>query len=109
MSFLNKFFVKISAKKIGEDLFGNEYYEGRSKNYLGDFKRYVIYNGFSEPSKVPPPWRVWLHGLSENPPSKGGEKGYEPNLTGTKFRYDPKKSYINRKKDEEEKTLIWKP
>ncbi len=93
MSFLNRLVVRIFATKIGEDRFGNHYYEGRNTNYLGVKKRYVIYSGkLVEPSKVPPLWHAWLHYLSNDIPSADSKKlpwqrEHLPNLTGTKLAY----------------------
>jgi len=58
MSFIDKFLAKICAKKIGEDDFGNEYYISCFRNYLGKYKRLVIYNGLDLSSKVPPMWHA---------------------------------------------------
>lgn len=97
MSFLNSFFIKLFCKKVGSDEFGNSYYESNSKNYLNQKKRYVIYNGISEPSKVPPLWHGWLHYLSDELPTLNAkkyewQKHYLPNLTGTKFAYVSQKT-----------------
>ena len=96
MSFLNSFFIHFFSQKVGEDQFGNKYYIGKSKNYLGHNRRYVIYKGIAEPSKVPPLWHAWLHFLSDNVPAHEQNLKWQhehlPNLTGTKFSYTPKGS-----------------
>ena len=96
MSFIDKYLVKLSSRQIGEDQFGNKYYVGKSKNYTGRNKRYVIYKGIEDSSKIPPIWHAWLHYMQDDVPEKtesyDWEKGYLPNLTGTKFSYDPAKS-----------------
>ena len=80
----------ISGTKIGMDEQGNRYYRGRK----GD-RRWVIYNGDIEASRVPPDWHAWLHGLSSQPPSeaplatKPWEKEHIANPTGTAQRYLP--------------------
>lgn len=109
MSVLNKIFIKIFAKKVGIDQFGNEYYEDsahRAKN-----RRYVIYKGKNEPSKVPPMWHSWLHHLSDDIDKVIEHKfswqlGHLPNLTGTKQRFDPKNSFSLEPKIN---NIIWKP
>jgi NADH:ubiquinone oxidoreductase subunit len=93
---LNKLLAKLCSTKVGVDEFGNEYYVGPFKNYLGKNKRFVIYNGIDLSSKVPPKWHAWLHYMSDALPSRDEEilkwqKGFEPNLTGTKYAYDPSK------------------
>ena len=42
------------------DNFGNKYYESKSN------KRWVIYNGETEASKIPSEWYLWMHYLSNN-------------------------------------------
>lgn len=96
MSFLNNVFIKLFCKKVGSDEFGNSYYESKKSNYLNQKKRYVVYNGLAEPSKVPPLWHGWLHYLSDELPAPNAkkyewQKPYLPNLTGTKFAYVPEK------------------
>lgn len=98
MSFINGLWVKFFCKQVGVDQFGNKYFVGNSKNYLGHNKRYVLYNGINDGSKVPARWHAWLHYLSEKLPSEESQKDYEwqiehiQNLTGTKAAYDPSKS-----------------
>ena len=93
MSFLNSLFVNIFNKKVGQDLYGNKFYESKDTDYLGKKRRYVIYNGKEEPSKVPPLWHAWLHYLSDNIPKEESnfawQKLHKPNLTGTKLAFNP--------------------
>ena len=111
MSFLNKLVINFFCKKIGEDQFGNIYYEGKNSDYLGNQKRYVVYRGIAEPSKVPPLWHAWLHYLSDDLP--GSEENYSwqhqhlPNLTGTKFSYHPSSEKLREKVSSD--YLKWKP
>lgn len=77
---------------MGVDEFGNEYFQDR-KN-----KRFVVYKGISEPSKVPAEWHGWLHYATDIAPVKinthklSWQKIHLPNLTGTKYAYSPKNS-----------------
>ncbi len=95
MSRIYKFLIKAFNRKVGQDQYGNEYYLGSTENYLGKSKRYVIYNGMDESTKVPPIWHGWLHYLSDDIPKTGKDKkylwqkDYLPNLTGTKSAYNP--------------------
>jgi len=79
--------------KVGADDQGNLYY--RSKD--GD-RRWVIYNGEAEASRVPPEWHRWLHHTTDVPPSeqspltKPWEKPHQPNLSGTAGAYFPQGS-----------------
>ena len=51
--------------RVGEDELGNVYYENREKS-----KRWVIFNGEIEASKVSPDWHGWLHHTWDEPPTK---------------------------------------
>ena len=85
---------------VGEDEFGNRYYEAKdnSDSYDGRLRRWVIYNGYAEASRVPPDWHGWLHHTFEDAPSvtpmksRAWEKPHLPNLTGTLHAYRPKGS-----------------
>lgn len=76
--------------KVGEDSQGNRYYESKD-----GIRRWVIYNGTNEGSRVPPEWHAWLHKTvkeppTENPPvSRPWEKEHVPNLSGTAGAYVP--------------------
>ena len=56
---------------IGEDDYGNSYYEARdaSDSYDGRKRRWVIYRGYAEASKVPAEWHGWLHYTFDEPPT----------------------------------------
>ncbi len=76
--------------KVGEDDQGNVYYETRDKK-----RRWVIFNGEAEASRVPPEWHGWLHHSWNEPPTKAPlkhkawEKPHQENLTGTPAAYAP--------------------
>ena len=92
MNLINNFFIKFSCKKIGADEFGNQYF----LNKRG--KRFVIYNGIAEASKIPAQWHGWMHYNSDVAPIEinthkfAWQKIHLPNLTGTKGAYFPKNS-----------------
>ena len=86
------------AVQVGEDDQGNRYFEEKVKSLEGRPRRYVLYNGYAEPSRVPADWHGWLHHTFDLPPTeapfrlKAWEKPHEPNWTGTVFAYRPKGS-----------------
>ena len=86
------------ATLVGEDDQGNRYFEERKASLEGRKRRYVLYKGYAEPSRVPADWHGWLHHTFEQPPTiepfqvKFWEKPHLPNLTGTVFAYRPKGS-----------------
>ncbi|HRO33328.1 MAG TPA: NADH:ubiquinone oxidoreductase subunit NDUFA12 [Brevundimonas sp.] len=84
---------------VGTDAFGNRYYQSRDNvSYDGRKRRWVIYNGYAEASKVPPEWHGWLHYTLDEPPTevqlprKAWETDYTPNLTGTPMAWRPQGS-----------------
>ena len=65
-------------------------------------RRWVLYNGTVEASRVPPDWHGWLHHTFAEPPTaprckaKPWEKDHLPNLTGTEGAYHPPGSLARR-------------
>lgn len=85
-----QFFTWRKGMKVGEDTEGNCFYETRDGK-----KRWVIYNGEAEASRVSPDWHGWLHHTWNEPPTdkplirKAWEKPHQENLTGTPEAYAP--------------------
>ena len=92
-------FSAMHGEKVGADAQGNTYFrskhKGAAKGTSGPERRWVIYNGANDASRVPPEWHGWLHhqydGLPESnlPPAKIWEADYTPNPTGTAAAYRP--------------------
>jgi NADH:ubiquinone oxidoreductase subunit len=76
--------------QVGADAEGNTYWTDRAGK-----RRWVIYAGEAEASRVPPDWHGWLHHTFDRPPTeaplpvKPWEKPHAPNLTGTSAAYAP--------------------
>ncbi len=76
--------------KVGEDDEGNVYYRNAD-----DSKRWVMFSGEVEASRINPDWHGWLHHTWAEPPTnkplvhKGWEKPHQENLTGTALAYAP--------------------
>ena len=84
------------AKKAGTDQYGNKYYHAKPRPGYKRERRWVIYKGAPEASKVPPEWHGWLHHQSdvlplETQPSfrRPWQKPHQPNRTGTNAAYRP--------------------
>lgn len=83
-------FTRRNGHRVGVDQFGNVYY--RSKQ--GD-RRWVIYNGPNDTSRIPPEWYSWIVGLIDGPPEEAlpppppFHKQPSPNLSGTAMAYKP--------------------
>jgi NADH:ubiquinone oxidoreductase subunit len=92
------FDIKRRSRLVGEDAYGNRYFEDRKVSVEGRQRRYVIYRGLAEPSKVPADWHGWLHHTLDLPPTErplarqSWETDHQPNLTGTVFAYRPQGS-----------------
>ena len=92
---INGMIIGMTANHVGTDQYGNRYYEGRKPRRDGRLKRFVVYEGQPEASKVPPDWHGWLHHTEDTPPPSGGfarrdwQKEHLPNLTGTVYAHRP--------------------
>lgn len=81
-------------ERVGEDSLGNVYWQGGTDLH-GRTRRWVIYNGLNDASRVPPEWFSWLHHQIDDVPDAAlpaprvWEKPPEPNLTGTRLAYRP--------------------
>ena len=58
------FFTLFNGQYAGADQFGNKYYSNKKG------KRWVIYKGEVEATKIPPEWYLWIHFLSKEKPQK---------------------------------------
>jgi NADH:ubiquinone oxidoreductase subunit len=88
---------------VGEDESGNRYFrttDGKIDPTLGFERRWVIYNGLAEPSRVTPDWHGWLHHTVDVPPTQENyqprpwQKAHLPNLTGTANAWHPQGSTL---------------
>ena len=80
--------------RVGEDHLGTVYYEG-GRDTAGRPRRWAIYAGSNDPSRLPPEWFSWLHHQIEDvpdialPPERPWQKPAIPNMTGTALAYRP--------------------
>jgi NADH:ubiquinone oxidoreductase subunit len=83
----------MKGELVGTDDFGNCYY--RERGNAAKPRRWVVFKGEVEASKVPADWHRWLHHGTATPPSeetatpKPWQKEHLPNLTGTSHAYRP--------------------
>lgn len=94
--------IWLRGEHVGTDEFGNRYY--RAKSAIPDSipeHRWVVYNGYSEASSVPPGWHGWMHHRVDTPPGRNDppprawQKPHQPNPTGTPQAYRPAGSLLN--------------
>ena len=94
-------FTKLHGAPVGSDAEGNRYFQQKRVVSGRRRKRWVIYNGVAEASRVPPEWHGWLHhsydALPEShlPAPKIWEADYTPNATGTNAAYRPQGALEN--------------
>ena len=80
------------GKFVGNDEFGNKYYESNNG------KRWIIYAGIVDASKIPVEWYSWMHFTSNRIEKKHNiekynwQKPHQANLTGTEEAYYPNKN-----------------
>lgn len=90
-----RLFTALKGEKVGEDEQGNQFYQTADGN-----RRWVIYNGVADASRVSADWHGWLHKTYDEPPSskplakQRWEKGHLPNMTGTAAAYHPPGSVV---------------
>ena len=95
----------LRGELVGADAYGNRYYRlrgdkptrrggGRSSRE----RRWVIYDGAPEGSKVPPEWHAWLHHMVDEVPTPrerhAWEQPHQANMTGTARAYHPRGSVL---------------
>ena len=96
--------------KVGEDDQGNRFFETRDGK-----RRWVIFNGEAEASRVSPDWHGWLHHTFQDPPTKtplkrkDWEKPHQENLTGTAMAYAPPGSIRRPEPEARSDYEAWQP
>lgn len=96
--------------KVGEDEQGNVYYRTRD-----DKRRWVIYNGECEASRISPDWHGWMHFTWDQPPSeaplahKSWELPHKENRTGLADAYVPSGSLRRAAPVERRDYEAWQP
>jgi NADH:ubiquinone oxidoreductase subunit len=87
-----RLYTRRHGEEVGRDGEGNIYYR-RGKG-AGE-RRWVIYNGTPEATRIPPEWHLWMHKTVANPPSEQPlttrvwERPWTGNATGTLAAHVP--------------------
>jgi NADH:ubiquinone oxidoreductase subunit len=96
--------------KVGEDEQGNTYFRNADNT-----RRWVMFNGEMEASRVNADWHGWLHHTWDEPPTdkplahKSWEKPHVENLTGTMMAYAPEGSIRHEKPKDRSDYEAWSP
>lgn len=99
-----------NGQKVGEDDQGNVYYQTSDGT-----RRWVMFNGEAEASRVSPDWHGWLHHTYDESPAdrplthKAWEKPHQANLTGTVAAYAPSGSLRHAHPAERRDYEAWSP
>ncbi len=96
MSIGTLLYTWVMGRLVGTDEFGNRYYRSKGKKLHGRERRWVLFKGRAEASKVPPEWHAWLHHTTQAPLTEAAvqarpwQKEHQPNRTGTPDAYRPR-------------------
>jgi NADH:ubiquinone oxidoreductase subunit len=95
MTLGTRLFTWLRGQEVGVDHLGNRYYTERSPRRGQPARRWVMYEGEPEATRVPPEWHAWLHRTVDVVPEGAGrphrawQKEHLPNRTGTEDAYRP--------------------
>jgi len=109
-TFGTQLFTWRNGKSVGTDAEGNLYYQT-----VDGKRRWVIFNGETEASRVSPEWHGWLHHTWDEPPTalalprKVWEKPHLPNLTGTARAFAPQGSIRRAQPETPSDYEAWTP
>ena len=117
MSWGTKIYTWFYGNLVGKDEFGNKYYSNSKDFSYKSAKRWVIFNGIIESTKIPSHWHAWLHKSIDTPPlgythKYNWQKNHKPNMTGTKEAYFPSSHPLSKsyQSDEPQKDYeSWTP
>ncbi|WP_439109939.1 NADH:ubiquinone oxidoreductase subunit NDUFA12 [Lentibacter sp.] len=105
-----QFYSWRKGQPVGEDSQGNKFFETRDGK-----RRWVMFNGTVEASRVDAEWHGWLHHTYKEPPTKAPlvrkawEKPHEQNHTGTPLAYAPEGSLRRAEPKERRDYEAWVP
>ena len=93
MTIGTRLFTFFHGRLLGSDPEGNRYFVEKRVRRGARGRRWVMYAGEAEASKVPPEWHAWLHYTTDAPlplaARQPWQTPHQPNLTGTAGSYRP--------------------
>jgi NADH:ubiquinone oxidoreductase subunit len=91
------------AKAIGQDHQGNIYFTAPARKGYNHQRRWVMYHGEAEATRVPAEWHGWLHHQTDRIPDASHvsfrrlwQKPHQPNLTFTQSAHRPKGHMLHK-------------
>ena len=104
------------GKYVGQDKFGNSYYRSKINGKSKKEKRWVLYKGVIEASKIPPAWHRWIHHTTDKLPTETSsedryiwQKRHQANFTGTDYAYKPVKTSYKKHIENNKSYEAWQP
>ena len=67
-----RFYTWRKGAYVGSDAYGNRYFHNKASD-----RRWVLYNGDAEASRIPPGWHGWMHHRTDVAPTEDGYKPHE--------------------------------
>ena len=107
------FFTWKRGKLVGLDTQGNRYYVDKAGRVINSkIRRWVIFNGDIEASRVPAEWHGWLHYTVDDIPNddmirKKWQRSHQMNMTGMKLVDHDQKDTSNQPSSSD--YIAWKP
>ncbi len=98
------------GQEVGRDEDGNKFYQNADGS-----RRWVIYNGEMEASRVSPEWHGWLHHTYQQPPTQEPhvrhrwQRTHVSNLTGTESARTPAGSLLSQEPAKRADYEAWMP
>jgi NADH:ubiquinone oxidoreductase subunit len=93
MTIGTRLFTWFNGRLVGRDAAGNAYYEHKRAAPGERPRRWVIFAGAAEATKVPAEWHPWLHYTTDqalpDQNRRAWQKPHLPNMTGTAASYRP--------------------
>lgn len=88
--------ITTRAQLIGHDMAGNAYFESKPRPGTKKNRRFVLYKGEVEATRVPPEWHGWIHYQTDVVPQDHGpsfrkiwQAPPQANQTGTQNAWRP--------------------
>lgn len=97
-----RLWIRRAGELVGQDEQGNTYYRSRRIDpALNRERRWVIYNGEADASRIPPGWHGWMHHRTDVPPTReeytprDWQLPHKSNMTGSPYAYRPAGSILS--------------